>query len=118
MNSPAYSTLATKLTFMVETGPGWLYCRGSHRPMKRKTDRGLVAALIERDPYHPGAMNVAVRERHIPVWALVDHLVVTDGNIEQTAAAYHISTDAVRAALAYYKDHKEIIEARLEANEG
>lgn len=86
--------------------------------MKTMSDRKLVETLIQRDPYRPGAMNVVVRERQIPVWALIDHLVITDGSVEQTAAAYHISTDAVRAAQAYYRDHKEIIDARLEANDG
>jgi uncharacterized protein (DUF433 family) len=87
------------------------------QPMKTMTDRELVAALIEPDPYHPGPMDVVVRERHIPVWALVNYIVAAEGDIDQTAAAYNISTDAVRAAITYYKDHKEIIEARLEANE-
>ena len=86
--------------------------------MKTMTDRELVAALIAPDPYHPGSMNVVVRERHVPVWALVNYLVAAEGDIDRVAADYRISTDAVRAALAYYKDHKEIIEARLEANEG
>ena len=86
--------------------------------MKTMTERELVAAFIEPDPYHPGPMDVVVRERHIHVWALVNYLVAAEGDIEQTAAAYHISTDAVRAAMAYYKDHQEIIEARLEANDG
>jgi len=85
---------------------------------KTMTDHELVAALIEPDPYHPGLMDVVVRERHIPVWALVNYLVAAEGDIDVVAADYRISTDAVRAAQAYYKDHKEIIEARLEANDG
>lgn len=84
--------------------------------MQTMSDRELVAALIEPDPYHPGSMNVVVRERRVPVWALVNYLVAAEGDIDRVAADYRISTDAVRAALAYYKDHKEIIDARLEAN--
>jgi uncharacterized protein (DUF433 family) len=86
--------------------------------MKTMTDHELVAAFIEPDPYHPGPMDVVVRERHIPVWALVNYLIAYEGNIEQVAAGFRISTDAVRAAQAYCKDHTEIIDARLEANDG
>ena len=90
----------------------------THRRMKTKTDRDLVAALIERDPYHPGPMDVVVRERHVPVWALVNYLVAAEGDIDRVAADYRISADAVRAALVYYNDHKDLIDARLEANDG
>jgi uncharacterized protein (DUF433 family) len=86
--------------------------------MKAASDRELVSALIEPDPYHPGPMDVVVRERHVPVWALVNYFVAVDGDTARVASDYDISTDAVRAALAYYKAHREIIDARLAANDG
>jgi uncharacterized protein (DUF433 family) len=50
------------------------------------------------------------------VWALVGYWQMVDGDIGQVAADYEIPREAVEAALAYYETHREVIQARLDAN--
>ena len=73
----------------------------------------------------------------MPVWAIIGALVLTDNPaenqsvltneavapllgegqaIEQVARDYAVSREAVEAAIAYYRQHKPLIDARLLAN--
>ena len=75
----------------------------------------------------------------MPVWAIIGALVLTDNPaenqmvlsdeavvpllgdeqvIEQVARDYDVSREAVEAAIAYYRQHKPLIDARLLANAG
>ena len=75
----------------------------------------------------------------MPVWAIIGALVLTDTPaenqavlsdkavapllgegqaIEQVARDYGISREAVETAIAYYRQHKPLIDARLLANAG
>lgn len=49
----------------------------------------------------------------VDVWALIAYLRVVDGDIDQVAEAYDLPREAVEAALAYYSQHEEVIDARL-----
>ncbi len=75
----------------------------------------------------------------MPVWAIIGALVMTDNPaenqsmltdeavvpllgeeqaIEQVARDHGVSREAVEAAIAYYWQHKPLIDARLLANAG
>lgn len=66
------------------------------------------------------------RERGISLWALIAAYLATraedvaaglpeDATVDVVAASYRISGDAVRAALAYYREHRPAIDTYLEA---
>jgi uncharacterized protein (DUF433 family) len=79
-------------------------------------DADLIARWIEPDPNRPGTYNVWIVEYYIHVWALIGQLEARDNSVELVAEDYDIPVEAVRAAVAYYRQHKEIIDARIAAN--
>lgn len=77
----------------------------------------LIARWIEpRRPY-PGDPDARIVDTGIPVWALVGHYRADSEDPRLTAADYRLARKAVKAALAYYRKHREIIDARLAAND-
>jgi uncharacterized protein (DUF433 family) len=56
-------------------------------------------------------------EQHIvPIWAIVGHWRAVDEDGARVAQSYRIPREAVEAALAYYRRHAAVIDARLAAN--
>ena len=76
----------------------------------------LIERFIEIDVHHPGAAGALLRASGVPVWVLVAQLPAADGSVEKLASEYDISIDAVHAALAYYRRHRKIIDARIALN--
>lgn len=76
----------------------------------------LLAQYIEPNPHKPGLAEARLRDYGISVWALIGHLHTVKGDVMQVAADYDIPLAAVEAALAYYEQHKSLIDARLESN--
>ena len=79
-------------------------------------DQNLIDAHVEPHPYRSGADEWRLKERGVPVWAIIGALTPTGDNAEQVAHDYGISASAVAAALAYYRRHQSLIDARLAAN--
>ena len=77
----------------------------------------LITAYIEADPNHPGADDVRLKHYGVSVWAIVGYWKANGGNIARVADGYGIPTEAVDAALAYYRRHQAAIENRLDAND-
>ena len=76
---------------------------------------------IVPDKQRPGDDRVRVTPPGIAVWALIGYLKAisphfTADSIAQTAMDYDVSVDTVTAAVAYYEEHPEAIDARLAAN--
>ena len=84
--------------------------------MIREADQ-LVATYITQDPQRPGIYNAVVHPEGVPVWALAAHLRALDEDVAQVAAEYQLPQEAVEAALAYYHQHRDAIDARIAANE-
>ncbi len=84
--------------------------------MIREADQ-LVATYIAQDSQHPGIYNALVQPGGVPVWALAAHLRALDEDVAQVAAEYQLPHEAVEAALAYYHQHRDAIDARIAANE-
>ena len=50
------------------------------------------------------------------VWSIIAHLHVVGDDVAQVAADYALPSEAVEAAMAYYRRHKDLIDARIVAN--
>lgn len=81
-----------------------------------ETDDLLVAKYIVRDPNGLGA-DEAATIWGVPVWAIVGYLRGEGATLVDVAEAYDLPHVAVRAALAYYRQHPALIDARLLLNE-
>jgi uncharacterized protein (DUF433 family) len=82
------------------------------------TDEELIACEIEEDRYHPGPADVRLRRSGVHVWAIIGYYL--GGAREDRAAVaqdYRISLEEVDAALAFYRGHQAVIDARLAANQ-
>lgn len=77
----------------------------------------LIRTYIYFSPRKAGLDEAQLTTHHISVWAIIGYLSGPEGSIEETAHDYDIPVDAVRAAIAYYERHREVIDNRLLANE-
>jgi uncharacterized protein (DUF433 family) len=77
--------------------------------------------LIERhidaswDRYPGGRADARLLDSGVPVWALIGQLEA-GGDLDQVAADYSLPREAVEAALAYYRRHRALIDARILLN--
>ncbi len=81
-------------------------------------DQQLIDRYIDLDTdrYSGGRADARLKEYGVPVWALVGQLRVLDGDVDQLARDYELPSEAVQAALAYYRCNREYIDARLLLN--
>jgi uncharacterized protein (DUF433 family) len=80
-------------------------------------DEQLIARYIEPNPHKPWPDEAWVGNSAVPVWILVAYLRAVGGDVEQLADAYYtLPREAIRAALAYYRDHRDLIDARIARN--
>ena len=72
---------------------------------------------IGLDPHRPGVERARLVAYGIPVWALIGYMTndeVETEDVTRTAADYRIPEAAVRAAIAYYREHRAAIDALLD----
>ena len=74
--------------------------------------------LIERhvEPDALRSVDARLRDSGVPIWAIIGYLRVVGNDVNQVALDYDVSVDAVRAALAHYARHRELIDAKLALN--
>lgn len=84
--------------------------------LARSPDGYGVIVTGEPDPHQAGYGEYRLRDRGIPIWAIIGSLTEAADNIDEVAAAYAIPRAAVLAALAFYERHKAAIDARLAQN--
>ena len=77
----------------------------------------LITQYIELNPHRPGLDEAWIKDYGIPVWSLIEYVHAAHGDIARTAAAYEIPQEAVEAAVAYYEQHRILIDARISAND-
>ncbi len=77
----------------------------------------LIARYVEENPRFPGPADAWLRDSGVPVWALVGyyHQAVAEDET-RVADDYELPVEAVRAALAYYRRHRRLIDDRIAAN--
>ncbi|MBI4494497.1 MAG: DUF433 domain-containing protein [Chloroflexi bacterium] len=85
---------------------------------RMEREEQLIAQYIEPNPHRPGVDEAWVGTYGVPVWALVGHWQAIGQDADQVAQDYEVPREAVEAALAYYRRHKEAIDARIAANVG
>jgi uncharacterized protein (DUF433 family) len=76
----------------------------------------LVARYIALNPYKPGRANARLVESGMAVWAFIGWLEAANWDEAQAAEDHEISSEQVRAAIAFYKRYKDIIDDRREGN--
>ncbi len=75
----------------------------------------LIARYIVPDPHHDGIARYRLRESAISVWVLVAYYEAVAHDPGRVAADYDIPAEHVRAALAFYREHTDAIDAYLSA---
>lgn len=75
------------------------------------TAEQVIASYIGADPHRYGVQYATLREEGIPVWALIGHLIGVNWNVRQVADDYEIAPEAVEAAIIYYQQHKDALDA-------
>ncbi len=78
----------------------------------------LIARWIEPHPWKRSVADARLKDYKIAVWALIGGLRMRGGDIAQAAEDYRIPREAMEAALAYYQQHRAVIDDRLVANGG
>jgi uncharacterized protein (DUF433 family) len=77
----------------------------------------LIAKWIEPNPHRPGADEVRIKDYGMSVWAIVGYLDAgTDEELAAIARGFRVPIEVVRAAVAYYRRHKDVLDNRLAAN--
>ena len=83
----------------------------------QREDQALIERHIAPDPAGRGAAYARLKGYGTPVWALIGYLGGgAKGDVERAATDYEVPPEAVRAALAYYRRHKALIDAKLLLN--
>jgi uncharacterized protein (DUF433 family) len=82
------------------------------------TDEKLIRQYVDPswDRYPGGRADARLRDTGVPVWALIGHLQAVGNDFDRVAADYDLPREAVDAALAFYRRHKDLIDARLALN--
>ena len=89
--------------------------------MVRELTRNETEALIKRHiephpaPVKEGDARYRLKERGVPVYAIIGSMTPTFANADDVTDAFAVSREAVDAAIAYYQQHTEAIDTRLTA---
>ena len=78
----------------------------------------LIARHVEADPNRPGPGDVRLVASAVPVWTVIGQLLASGWRIDEVAADYAIPAEEVAAAIAYYRQNRGAVDARLAANSG
>jgi uncharacterized protein (DUF433 family) len=87
----------------------------SHDVLPVDARQALIERHIEPDARRPD--DARLRVYGVSVWTIVGYWRdVADRDVERVAEDYEISAEAVRVALAFYQEHRDLIDARLAYN--
>jgi uncharacterized protein (DUF433 family) len=79
-------------------------------------DDPLVLKYIQIDPDWDSEDDARIMGHGVQVWALIGALDGNESDVEEVARDYRIPLEAMEAALAYYRSHKDAIDCRLAAH--
>jgi uncharacterized protein (DUF433 family) len=79
-------------------------------------DDPLIREYIELVPDWGSEDDARIKGRGVQVWALIGALDGDEGNAEKVARKYRLPFEAMEAALAYYRLHKDATDCRLAAH--
>ncbi|HEY7066505.1 MAG TPA: hypothetical protein VII06_33845 [Chloroflexota bacterium] len=72
----------------------------------------LIARHVETANNTPDDPDAWLRDSGVSIWALVDYWYGVSFDTAETTRAYGLSPEAMAAALAYYRQHQAVIDAR------
>jgi uncharacterized protein (DUF433 family) len=84
-------------------------------PVSDGNDQELIDRFINSDP-PGGCADARVIGYGVPVWALVGDWLANGRDIDVVASGYQLPRETVQAALAFYERHRDVIDARMQAN--
>jgi hypothetical protein len=77
------------------------------------TDDELITRHIDPASYRLAPDDARLCEEGVPVWIVIAFDEHVAGDTLHVAETYHVSCDAVRAARAFYRRHRQAIDARI-----
>lgn len=72
----------------------------------------LIGRHVETAAHTSDDPDAWLRDSGVSIWAVVDYWYSTNFDTAQTLRAYDLSPEAMAAALAYYRQHQAVIDAR------
>ena len=76
-----------------------------------------VTRYVEEDPLRPGPSHARLVKAGVEIWALVGYYQhAAGGDSERVAHDYAVPTEAVQAALDYYRRYRKLIDAQIARN--
>ncbi|MGH9173945.1 MAG: hypothetical protein ACRD1H_06290 [Vicinamibacterales bacterium] len=76
----------------------------------------IIEQYVEQSPHELGRENARLKGHGVSVVAIVTALLYHGGDLYGVADAYELPEEAVRAAIWYYGNNKQVIDARLLLN--
>jgi uncharacterized protein (DUF433 family) len=78
----------------------------------------LIERYVAEDPVRPGPAEARLAQYGTHVWAIVSYYrQAVHCDLDRVAHDYDIPREAVEAALAYYRKHRQAIDARILLND-
>jgi uncharacterized protein (DUF433 family) len=77
----------------------------------------LIARWIGPNPHKPGAAEALVLPRNVSVWALIQVWRLDSQRIPDVAKEFDLPSEAVEAAVRYYRRHKADVDAKIARND-
>lgn len=73
----------------------------------------LIAEYVRQDGQHPGRHQAGVEssERRVQIWRILPFLRVS--GITRVAEVYGLPDSAMKAAVAYYRRHRRLFDAKI-----
>ena len=65
----------------------------------------------------PAGRRAAIEGRRLDVWQVMETLWASDGNVDEAADYLHVRPDQVRAAVSYYTEFHDEIDAWVRTNQ-
>src|SRR5687767_9681794 len=89
---------------------------GTHMTVTESTQEALIERHIDANPHGRGPAEARLAEYGPAVWAIVAYWKAANGDLRQVARDFEVPMEAVEAALAFYRLHQDLIDARLVLN--
>ena len=73
----------------------------------------MIDQYVEQSPHELGRESARLKEHGVSVVAIVTALLYHGGHLYGVAEEYELPEEAIRAAIWYYANNKQVIDARL-----
>ena len=94
----------------------WNEFLAAERTQQGTPDRAYALIRLYIDEQPQESTDARLKDSGVPVWAIVGHWKASGRSVTTASADYQIPEVQIEAALAYYDEHEQEIEARIAAN--